>query len=281
MSESNQTTGTLAVGFVTLIVFELFKNWIVDKGASLPPSNLLNCLVCLAVGILLVLPQVLLEEPKNPDMKAPTNCIITAYFIMALLYLISLLGLDPVGKTEINGVYNPGRVGYDSFSDTISSFFFVAAWFFFARLERDPVKVVQERLVMLILLILLLSSGALKAYLDLGMDIQSALLSEVDKMKHTLSAAAARQLLNLCNGAIFLGVYMLMVRLFSIRNPLTHLLILFFGCAQILADARDCLDCKPFALMLEAYVVGWILVIGKLAFGLYVHECYRADKSPA
>jgi len=70
-----------------------------------------------------------------------------------------------------------------------------------------------------------------------------------------------------------------MRRLFASPDWLTHIMILLFGCAQIAAQGRDCLEsqhpCLPPSLeSLAALAIAWSLLLGKIAFGGYASYLY-------
>ena len=63
------------------------------------------------------------------------------------------------------------------------------------------------------------------------------------------------------------------------RDPVSHGLIVLFGCAQIAAQGRDCLTARHACVAqsiegLTAYAIVWVLLLGKIAFAAYALYCY-------
>jgi hypothetical protein len=70
-----------------------------------------------------------------------------------------------------------------------------------------------------------------------------------------------------------------MRRLLPSPDPVAHVIILLYGCAQIAAQGTDCLSaknaCAPPALEnFVALAIAWTLLLGKIAFGAYTSCLY-------
>lgn len=171
-----------------------------------------------------------------------------AYVWMAVLYFLNWSGLVQHSR------------GYDAVTDFVSTAFFAGAWATLTALEPDAQSRLVDRIAVAVLLIVTLLAGIAKFQLD----------------AHPESADdyAARLMLNLCNGAVFLSLYGQMRRSFSPPDPISHLVILLYGCAQIAAQGADCLPSKscplPTAAGIAAFAIAWGLLLGKVAFAAYV-----------
>lgn len=242
----------LHVGFGGFILAAILK----DAIKQLTPSTEVTSFVCFSFALLLALPAVIGKTPpKDPTLRWPILALATAYAWMSLLYFFNWTQLVKLAA------------GYDAVTDLIGTLFFVVAWFMISVREADKQSQVADRFALVILCLLALASGASKLLIDSAIGGSAA------------DGAAARLFLNVCNGAVFLSLYGQMRRLLPPPDPVTHTLILLYGCAQIAAHGRDCLSaskpCSPPALeSFVALAIAWTLLLGKVAFGAYVSYLY-------
>jgi hypothetical protein len=226
----------------------------VKRMGETSPNDWMQFLICAAVGLGLLVPRLLFEaEPKSLSLWPPIFVLGIAYLFMATLYGFALLHTSHVWEPPFLN-----HAGYDTTTDVISSLLFIVAWYLFSKLEGEKGARQAERFFILVMGLALLTSGYWK------------LVTE---------APPARDILNLVNGAIFLGLYTQMLRMLPAPDPFNRLLILLFGCAQIGAKLRDCLGADNQCLFLSsegatAYIIGWILVAGKISFALYLFYCF-------
>lgn len=233
--------------FVTILITAAIQHVTATRGVT--------ALVCLAFALLLSVPPIIGVHPKNHSLNAPVLALSMAYAWMALLYLLSWT------KLVVRSA------GYDAITDVVGTLFFVVAWFLTSTCEMEGSSVTSERVAIVTLCLLLFMSGAAKCVIELRREQLSA------------DYQAARLLLNICNGAIVLSLYGVMRRLFPPPDPVTHVVILLFGCAQIAAHGRDCLSvgnaCQPPSTeYVIAVFIAWTLLLGKIAFGAYLSYLY-------
>ncbi|SRR6266481_291762 len=241
----------LRLGFGGFILGVLVKNVIVQ----ITPSGAGNTLICLAVSLLLVLPVLTNTPPKDPTLKGPTIALASAYVWISLLYFFHWTHLVDLPK------------GYDAVTDLIGTFCFVVAWGMVSGRETDKQSKGAERVALAVLCLFAFVSGASKLLIDLH--VHGGMPAD---------GQAARLILNVCNGAIFLSLYGQMRRLLPSPDLISHTVILLFGCAQIAAHGRDCLESKacasPSLEGIVALMIAWTLLLGKIAFGAYISYLY-------
>jgi hypothetical protein len=220
----------------------------------------MQLVVCVIAGGALILPAlVFFYKPKDPALQWPTVVIGFGYLTMAALYALNVLS-----KLEVQGAISvTSQVGYDPITDSLSSLIFIAAWFLFSQTEPDQGTRRTERFMILIMSLAVLVSGAWKFFDE---------WHRADRE----TIAIARRVLNFSNGAVFLCLYTQMLRILPPPDPFNRLIILLYGCAQIGADIRDCLgSCSINSSEgAAAYIVGWVLLVGKISFALYVVYCF-------
>jgi hypothetical protein len=255
------------LGITGLIIGFMAKDIIKE----IRPSSWTNCIVCMSVCLLLGLPVLLGKSPKDPNLRTPALVLACGFLFMALLYLLHAAGIWTIPE------------GYEVITDVIGTFFFIGAWLSLSLKEPDRENRHAEQVALVILCLFILAAGIVKFYFDLETrGIRRASLST----ELQLDVSIARLIVNLCNGAVLLSLYAQMRRLFRPPDPVIHLFILLFGCAQIAAHGRDCLGENPqcFNLvvpLLGASVIAWVLLLGKIAFGLYVSYLYFNAQMPA
>jgi hypothetical protein len=201
------------------------------------------------LAIVLALP--LIVDQGRRHRRPQTVCAVflaIAYVWMAALYFVNWSGFIQLPR------------GYDAITDIVSTGFFACAWATLTVLESDTQSRFVDRIAVAALVMAVLFAGLAKFHLDAKPD--------------TPDDNAARLMLNLCNGAVFLSLYAQMRRVFSPPDPLSHLVILLYGCAQIAAHGADCVGLKtchlPGAAAIAAFVIAWGLLLGKIAFAVYV-----------
>ncbi len=246
----------LHLGFGGFILAIVAKNAI----GQITPSPGATSFVCFAFSLLLAIPALIGNSPsKDPILRWPTLALAVAYAWMSLLYFFNWTHL----WTHLLNL----SAGYDAVTDLIGTLFFVVAWYMVSAGETDKQSQVAERIALALLCLVVLAAGVSKLLVDAGVGGSLA------------DGQAARLILNICNGAIFLSLYGQMRRLFPSPDPVTHIVVVLYGCAQIAAQGRDCLStsvpCAPPALEgLVALAIAWTLLLGKVAFGAYVSYIY-------
>lgn len=221
---------------------------------QITPSVATNSLTSLLIAVALAVPAVIRRtKPPHIDrrLRWSAGAFAGAYLWMAALYFLKWTGLAEVPQ------------GYDAITDVMGSLFFVGGWWSLQTKDEDRSSHIADRMALVSLTLLTVLIGAAKFVAD---------RNETD---NTSIQAAARLGLNLCNGAIFLGLYLQLRRLLLAPDPVTHCALLLFGCAQVAAHARDCLSASetcelPSLPAVIAIAVSWILLLGKFLFGAYV-----------
>lgn len=245
-----------------------------DAVVQVTPSVGMACLICLAIALLLALP-ILGKKAVNEDssLRSAILALAIAFLGTAILYFLSWTKVWDLPK------------GYHAATDVISTLFYVAAWYILSAREPDEQTKTADRFALTILCIGLLVAGVTKLVLDQPLvnlpktETYRFLFEQGSEARLILNAEAARLVLNLCNGAIFLSLYGQLRRLYTSPDPITHVFILLFGCAQIAAHGRDCLSaatpCAPPTVeAIAALSIAWILLLGKIAFALYLSYLY-------
>jgi hypothetical protein len=220
------------------------------------PSAGTTAAICILLALVLFIPVLLRTgATRNRIVQLTVTMLSVAYVFMGLLYFFNWIGAwIPSGRQE---------AFYDATTDAIGTLFFVTAWFLVSKLESAPETRVAEHVSLAILCILVVIAGSTKLVIELqGRDT-------------TADYSSARLMLNLCNGAIFLSLYNQMRRNIGSPDVASHVLILFYGCAQIAAHGRDCLaGSTPCSTQttegLVALAIAWSLLLGKIAFAAYL-----------
>lgn len=232
-----------------------------DIAHAIKPTPPVMTVVAVVFAAVLALP-LIVDQGRNYR-RPQTICAIflaIAYVCMAALYFLSWSGLVQHSR------------GYDAITDFVSTAFFACAWATLTVLEPD----IQSRLVDRFAVAILLTTALLAGVAKFNLDARPG----------TPDDDAARLMLNLCNGAVFLSLYAQMRRVFAPPDPVSHLVILLYGCAQIAAHGADCFGantCKlPAAVAVAALVIAWGLLLGKIAFAGYVaYICFNPGNPPA
>lgn len=220
------------------------------------PTSFGTWLICIVFSLLLTVPAVRCNPPpKETTLRWLTLVIAVAYFFMSALYLLNWTGIFTL------------PTGYDAVTDLVSTLLFAAAWLILLLRERDKQSKDAEVAAFIVLGLLVVAAGISKFVIDTG-----PTGFEADR-------AAARLLLNICNGAIFLSLYGQIRRLFQSPDPVTHIIVLLYGCMQVAAHGRDCLITSkpclfPSLEWIVAISIAWTLLLGKIAFGVYVLFLY-------
>jgi hypothetical protein len=225
------------------------------------PSPGTNWAVSIAVAALLLYQSFIGKDgPMDARLRAVCKWLATAFGWMALMYILKWL--------KVVGIPN----GYDAVTDLIGTLFFVGAW---AQLTSCEVNVdwrAADRLALALLCALAVVSGVAKFLFDINLHQAQDVVG---------FQAAARLALNICNGAILVGLYLSMCRMLQPPTPLVHVVVLLYGCSQISAHGTDCLPDQcvmPSFSAAVALLTAWALLAGKVAFGLYVVYLYGHGK---
>ncbi|HLG55528.1 MAG TPA: hypothetical protein VI485_09365 [Vicinamibacterales bacterium] len=226
------------------------------------PTSTVNTVVCLIIALALLIPPALVTvPPRDRLIRVPVLVLGAAFAWMALLFFFDASGILRFG------------VGFETVTDVIGTLFFAGGWFLMTSHVNDPSEQNADRVSIVLVCVLLVIAGAAKVVVSpADPNANPALLS----LPQRANVDAARLLLNVGNAAVLWGLYSLMRRLLPPPDPLTHTLILLYGCAQIAAPARDCLKdgCVTTLQTIVAFSVAWSLLIGKVAVGLYVAYLY-------
>ncbi|WP_026607554.1 hypothetical protein [Methylocapsa acidiphila] len=252
---------TIAAFFIGMTLPAIVDLLVQHTEQSLP-GDLMQLVVSVTAGAVLTLPPLFFFcKPRDPALKWPTVVIGLGYIMMAVLYALKILS-----TLNVQGaVLFTTKIGYDPLTDAISSMIFVYAWFLFSQTEPDQGTKRTERFMIFVMSLAVLVSGAWKFFGDWRDDQQMI--------------AIARRALNFSNGAVFLCLYTQMLRILPPPDPISRFIILLYGCVQIEADIRDCLGaCSNLSEDAAAIIVGWILVMGKVLFALYVVYCFLEAK---
>jgi len=257
----NDTWAELAVrlGFFGYLLAAVGAS-LIDKLDQVIPTDAAQFVGSIIIALLLFLPWYLGLKPRDVHFSKFAVIMAGAYGLIGSLYLLHLLGLHPFANAPI-------AKSYDTLTDVLGSLVFVAGWHNLSQFNPEPSDVRSERVIIILLTFVLVACGVWKGWVEAVANPSAE------------SVAAARLLLNACNGAIFLSLYIQMRRLLQFPDPLTHLLIVLFGCAQIAASGRDCLSdvqqcAASTAQGIAAYSIAWMLLAGKIAFGVYVLFLY-------
>jgi hypothetical protein len=252
----------LHLGFGGFVLAELLKNAL----SQITPSSETNFMLCLAFTLLLAVPVLIGTTSADSRLRLLFLTLAVAFAWMALLYFISWMHLVKLSA------------GYDAVTDLIGTLFFLVGWYIISEHESDKPSRTVDRVALVVLGLLVFVSGASK----LLVDIKDGGAGDAGQ--------AARLILNMCNGAIFLSLYGQVRRLLPPPDPVTHVFILLYGCAQIAAHGTSCLFSVPKPCTrssfewLVAITVAWLLLLGKIAFGTYLSYLYFngriADKPP-
>ena len=254
--------GFLRVGFGGSVLVLLGKNAVGQINTT--PGTV--SLICLLSAFLLAFPAINSKtQPADESVRRPVLVLSVAYAWMALLYFFKWIGWARVPAT------------YDAFTDVLGTLFFIVAWFMLLPLETDEQSHSAEAAALTVLTFLTVAAGFSKAFVEMP-----AQFGQTDEV-------AVRLALNICNAAVFFSLYGLMRRLLPSPDPVTHVLLVLYGCAQIAAPARDCLTAvsgtvsalpctfPSFPRFLGA-AVEWILLLGKVAFAVYLSYLYFNGK---
>jgi hypothetical protein len=241
------------IGGVILLI--LFKNVIGEVKTT--PGTV--SFICLLLALLLLLPILVTnKQPKDGIVIRPALLLAIAYAWISLLYFFKWVKL----------VRLPAQYAqYDAITDVFGTLFFICAWFMFSKHDPDREGRIAERTAFVVLTLITFGAGVSKTLIDMNIVGSGA------------DDPAARLILNICNALVVFSLYGQVRRLLPAPDPITHVLILLYGCAQIAAPARDCLYASsPCALpSLQAFValaVDWSLLLGKIAFAVYVSYLY-------
>ena len=250
----------LRVGLITTLAGAVVKGAL----ERISPTPILNVFISMVLAILLSLPYLTRkrDSPKAPEIVHISLVVAIAYWVMALLYALT--------------VAVPGRVGrYDALTDFVGTFLFFVAWFKVTESDHAIGWRTNERITggMLIL------TGGLAAGLKFVADGDPP-ASE--------AAFLGRTILNLVSGAVFLGLFRSMARQYAAPDPISHIVIIVFGLAQIVASSRDCLSlataCRlPDSSAIVALAIEWGLLLGKPFFAgylLYLVSRAHANEEP-
>ncbi len=180
--------------------------------------------------------------------------VAAAYAWMTLLYLMGM----------VKEFAQPA--GYDAATDMAGTLVFIGAWFCLPSPADDEAGQ-ADRMLMIVAALAIFISGGIKV------GLQAKGMTTGDEYQ------AARLMLNMCNGVAMLGLYGAIRRTQRPPDPVTHALIVFFGCAQVAARGRDCLGLTDACVVgsisgLTAYAIAWILLLGKIALAAYIAYCY-------
>lgn len=244
--KNSSSDSFLKIGILGIILGTILKPLI----SQFIPSSLTNAIISFAVFILLIVACFHLPKGQRPvesTIKKVCCFLAIAYLCTAQLYCVKLL----------TGF--PSR-GYDGVTDLIGTLFYVAAWW--TANEKDEYSRSSERLTMLIATAIAFVFAMLKIYSDmqLGNTTQNDL-------------QASRLILNLSNGVIFLSLYWQLRRLYQSPDPVTHVILVLFGCSQVAAHGGDPLYTNPTGISIEivaAHLVAWTMLLGKPAFAIYL-----------
>lgn len=239
-----------------------------DFYQQLKPSAELNAVVSLLMSLLLAWPVVARRNHGARDLTLTRmmSILSIAYGFTGLLYFLSAMANWPPS-------------GFDAVTDLLGTLLYVAAWFVLSSREEDTEGFTAERTALPVIVVIAILFASLKTIIDLRMAANPDLTGGESQRQ------AARLVLNICNGAVLFSLYGLMRRLLLQPDPLSHVVIALYACAQIAAHGRDCLKdnaCPPGSVeSITALGIAWALLLGKISFGLYVLYLYfNATFSP-
>jgi hypothetical protein len=237
----------LHLGFGGAILLIVAKD-IIGKLQTTPGTV---SLICILIAVSLGLPALGRNSPpQEAFLKAPTATLAGAYAWISLLYFFKWTGLIKL----------PAQ--YDAVTDLCGTLLFIAAWYMFSGREPDEEGHIAERVALTIISLLSIGAGVAKTLIDTNV------------IGSTADDPSARLVLNFCNAAVIFGLYGQIRRLLPPPDPVTHVLIMLYGCSQLAAPARDCLyaahPCaSPSLDYFVACTIDWSLLMGKI--GLVAH----------
>lgn len=213
---------------------------------SARPSSAGQIVISVAVSLLLSL--VVTDDRVPPERRRLAGSIALAYVLMAALYLV-----------DFTKAFVPPD-GYEAITEACSSLCFLGAWWIAIVILPRGDRPSDYMLSCILLLLLILASAM-------------AFFSEIGGPSHSTQHATARLLVNITNGGIMFGLYHTLTRVLGKADPLTHVAIVLYACAQIAAYGRDCLaanTCNDEFGQMAAMLIAWLLLLGKVCLGWYV-----------
>lgn len=239
----------LRLGVAAVLLTAIVQNVL----GAVKPSNGVNTVVCFVIAAWIALPT--LMKRRGEVLFTETLLLAVAYALMMAVYGLGWTKLVPVQE------------GYDAATDFVGTLFFALAWLVVSLHEVDEENRKVDLFSAVILILLSFMAAALKFVADVG-HADPSIVSQT------------RLALNLCNAAVFFGLYSAMRRSLLPPDPLTGCIILLFGCGQVAIYGRDCLTsvdspCAPSTVRgVIALAIAWLLLLGKIAFGLYISYVY-------
>jgi hypothetical protein len=254
-------------GFILgALILEVVKNATASASSAAGPSPALTSIVCFAFALILAIPALIRDTPPKAPILGWLNLTLAmAYTWMSLLYFFKWRNICSL------------PVGYDAATDLVGTLFYAVAWFKVSTNETDHQAQLAERAALAFVCLLAVVFGTTKLVIESPLRGLTA-----DQLAAQLALPhyqAVRLALNVCNGAVFLSLYNQMRRLLAAPDPVTHVLVLLYGCAQIAAHGTDCLSAKnactsPAIENFVALAIAWTLLLGKIAFGTYASYLY-------
>lgn len=222
----------------------------------LSPDDSVNAVVSLFAGFWLIwLPGAGgLKSEKQQALSPPLILLGCGFLFISTLYFLPWLGVKIT-------------VGYDPITELIGSMFFIAAGFAL-NYHDDSVDDRRADFTLLLLAGILLALAALAKLL-------------FDQLfRVPADSAAARLVIDVCNGLIVLTLLSQFRRSFGRVHLLLRVSIMFWAFAQIVAHGRSCEITPTHACGLTsvqgvvALGIAWSLMLGKIAFVVFVVDGY-------